>query len=357
MAGRTSIGLDIGTSGVRAAELEFTKKGITLQKFGQVALPEGAVRDGEVQNTEAVAAALRELWSATHFSSKTVIVGVANQRVIVRQVELPAAPLDELRKTLPYQVPEAIPMPVEHALLDFYPLEEVTSPEGGQVLRGMLVAAARDMVSTQLEAVQLAGLRPVVVDLTAFAVLRSLAEADEVGMGGQPLEALVDVGSRVTNIVVHQGGVPRFVRILLMGGQDVTDAVAERRGVPQNEAEALKHEHGLTQPQADASSDQQALARVIDVAGQAFVDQVRGSLDYFVASSGASGIDRIVLTGGGSRLLGLAERLQEVTRYQVVRGAPFADLTIGSTGLDEDQLRYVEPLATVPVGLALGGAA
>lgn len=357
MAGRTSIGLDIGTSGVRAAELQFSKKGITLEKFGQVALPEGAVRDGEVHDPAAVAQALKDLWSHTKFSSKEVIVGVANQKVIVRQVELPAAPLDELRKTLPYQVQEAIPMPVEHALLDFYPLEEVTNDDGSQMLRGMLVAAAREMVSAQLEAVQHAGLRPVVVDLTAFAVLRSLAEADELGMGSMPLEALVDVGARVTNIVVHQGGIPRFVRILLMGGQDVTDAVAERRGVPQNEAEALKHERGLTPVEADSGSETQALARVIDVAGQAFVDQVRGSLDYFVASSGVPGIDRVVLTGGGSRLTGLAERLQEASRCEVIRGNPFADLTVGSTGLSDDQLQFVEPLATVPVGLALGGAA
>ena len=111
------------------------------------------------------------------------------------------------------------------------------------MLRGLLVAASRDMVNASLEAVQKAGLSPVMVDLTSFAVIRSLADADHLGMGAQ-VEALVDVGARVTNIVVHQGGVPRFVRILLMGGQDVTDAVAERMGVPQEQAEAIKQQLG-----------------------------------------------------------------------------------------------------------------
>ena len=227
MAGRTAIGLDIGTSGVRAAELHFGKGDVTLAKFGQVALPEGAVRDGEVIDPVAVGQAIKQLWAHTKFSSKKVVVGVANQRVIVRQVDLPWLPPDELKKSLPYQVQDFIPMPVETAVLDFYPLEETTNDAGGRTLRGLLVAASREMVLNAVHAVQKAGLTPSMVDLSSFAVLRSMARPDHLGLSSQ-VEALVDVGARVTNIVVHEGGVPRFIRILLMGGQDLTDAVAER---------------------------------------------------------------------------------------------------------------------------------
>ena len=227
MAARTAIGLDIGTSGVRAAELAFGKSGITLEKFGQVALPEGAVRDGEVVQPGAVAEAIRQLWAHTKFSGKDVIVGVANQKVIVRQVDLPWQPLDELKESLPFAVQDTIPMAVDQALLDYYPLEELTTEDGTRTYRGLLVAAQRDMVEAQLNAVTDAGLNPVMVDLTAFAVLRSLADSDDLGMGGT-MEALIDVGARVTNIVIHEGGVPRFVRILLMGGADVTDALVDR---------------------------------------------------------------------------------------------------------------------------------
>lgn len=351
MASRTAIGLDIGTSGVRAAELVFGKSGITLEKFGQVALPDGAVRDGEVLNSTAVAEAIKELWAHTKFSSKKVIVGVANQKVIVRQVDLMSQPMDELRASLAFQVQDTIPMPVEQAVLDFYPLEEFTDGSGSQMVRGLLVAAHREMVQAQLEAVRRAGLSPVMVDLTAFAVLRSLAEPDALGMGGR-MEALVDVGARVTNIIVHEGGVPRFVRILLMGGANVTDALADRTAKSPEEAEALKHELGMLDD--GAPPDQRAAGRVVATAGQAFGDQVRGSLDYYVASPGARPIERIVLTGGGSRLHGLAERLEASTRIPVERGAAFGELAIGKTGLTADQLGFVEPLAAVPVGLALG---
>ena len=113
------------------------------------------------------------------------------------------------------------------------------------MLRVLLVAAARDMVDSALLAVERAGLTPSMVDLTSFAVLRSLVSMDHTGLDSLDAEALVDVGASVTNIVVHQGGVPRFVRILLMGGADITDAVAERLGVPLDQAESVKQTTGL----------------------------------------------------------------------------------------------------------------
>ena len=114
MASRV-VGLDIGTSGVRAAELTLGKGAATLERFGQVALPEGAVRDGEVVDVAAVAAAVKQLWAQAKFSTKKVVVGVANQKVVVRQVDLPWLPLDELKKSLAYQVQDFIPLPVEQA--------------------------------------------------------------------------------------------------------------------------------------------------------------------------------------------------------------------------------------------------
>lgn len=338
---------------MRAAELVVGKTGITLEKFGQVALPSGAVRDGEVIDVDAVADAIKQLWAHTKFSGKKVVVGVANQKVLVRTISLPAAPLSEIKETLAYQVQDSIPLAVDNALLDFYPLDEVEE-NGRSMVRGLLVAAARDMVLTHLQAVQKAGLSPVMVDLTAFAVLRSLADHDRLGLGA-PLEALVDVGARVTNIIIHEGGVPRFVRILQMGGQDVTDAVADRTNASQAEAEELKRELGMRT--TGDTTEQQAAGRVMETAGKAFAEQVRGSLDYYAASAGGQPVSRIVLTGGGARLGGLAETLQSVTRVEVTRGRAFSDLELGKTGLTPEQVQFVEPGASVPVGLALGGVA
>jgi type IV pilus assembly protein PilM len=350
VAGRSAIGLDIGTSGVRAAELSFGKSQVTLEKFGQVALPEGAVRDGEVVDPSAVGEAIKQLWTHTKFSSKKVVIGVANQKVIVRQVDLPWLPDDEVKQSLGFQVQDFVPMPVEHAVLDFFTLEEFTNDNGGRMRRGMLVAASREMVMNAVHAVEKAGLTATSVDLSSFAVLRSLANADHLGMGGE-VEALVDVGARVTNIVVHQGGAPRFIRILLMGGQDLTDAVAERMGVSNPQAEAVKQELGLTPNVPEQSV---IASRVLESSAARLVDEIRGSLDYYTASTASVHISRIVLTGGGARLIGLAEALGNATRTPVVSGNPMDGMAVGRTGLSPEQITFVQPLAVVPVGLALG---
>ncbi len=348
MAGRSAIGLDIGTSGVRAAEVNFGKGEITLAKFGQVALEDGAVRDGEVMDVEAVGRAIKELWSHTKFSSTKVVLGVANQKVIVRQIDLPYLQGDELKRSLPFQVQDYIPMPVEHAVLDFHPLEEVED-DGTRLLRGLLVAASREMVLNSVHAAQKGGLTPTTVDLSSFAVLRSLGRSSLLGLSGES-EALVDIGARVTNIIVHEAGSPRFIRILIMGGQDLTETMAERMGVSLPQAETLKQQRGLGGDENDPAG------RVLESAVATFVDEVRGSLDYFQASQSSSRIGRILVTGGGSRLTGLSERLAQTTRIPVEIGNPFGTMAMGKTGLSPEQIQFVEPLAVVPVGLALGAA-
>jgi type IV pilus assembly protein PilM len=353
VGGRSAVGLDIGTSGVRAAELSLGRGTPRLDRFGQVALPAGAVNDGEVIDVELVAGALKKLWAEAKFSSKRVALGVANQKVVVRQADIPWMEQGELKKALAYQVADLIPMPIEQAILDFHPLEEFVSENGGRMLRVLLVAAARDMISSALAAVEKAGLSPVSIDLSPFAVIRSLADPDHLGLATDA-EALVDIGARVTNIAVHQGGIPRFVRILLMGGSDLTDAVAERMGVPIEEAEVAKQQLGI--PGAPAERESHPAARVIESAVSSFLEEVRGSLDYYLASPGATPIRRVVLAGGGSRLRNLASRLSTATRLPVDIAQPLTSLRVGKTGLSADQLAYIEPLVAVPVGLALGAA-
>jgi type IV pilus assembly protein PilM len=208
------------------------------------------------------------------------------------------------------------------------------------------------MVGSALDAVTRAGLVPSTVDLTSFAVLRSqVGSSPGVAVQG---EALVDIGASVTNIVVHQGGVPRFVRILLMGGSDITDAVAERLGVPADEAERLKQRTGLAV--VPAQVDPNPASRAIESTGSALLEEVRSSLDYYMAQPGSVRIGRVVLSGGGSRLAGLLERLSTATRLPVDYAHPLSVLRLGKTGLTPEQLSHVEPLVTVPVGLALVAA-
>ncbi len=298
-----------------------------------------------------VSAAIRRLWSEGGFRPKRVVLGVANQRVIVRQAELPAMSEADLQSALQFEAQELIPIPVEDAILDFQILEEQVSSTGDPRMRILLAAAQKDMVRTHLAAVQGAGLSASAVDLIPFALVRAL-----LGSGGQAFaetvaEAIVCIGGGVTNVVVHERGIPRFVRILLVGGDDISDAIARELDVDLDEAEDLKR-------RADISSSDPNVAR----AGQVVLDrlaplveEIRGSLDYYLAQSQSSPIDRVLVTGGGSRTPGLMERLQSQLGGRVEPARPLAALRMGAITLSEAQLADLEPLLAVPIGLALAG--
>lgn len=334
--------------------MSLTKRPMVLERFGQVALPPGAVRAGEVVNTDTVASAIKHLWTSAGFSTKKVVLGVANQKVVVRQVDLPWMPPAELKSSLGFQVADYIPMPLEEALLDFHPLEEVRDENGGRALRVLLVAALRPMVESLVESATKAGLSVQGVDLTSFAVMRALSAGTDMSMEGYA-EAFVDIGASVTNIVVQSEGIPRFVRILLMGGDDVTEAVAERVGVPYEQAEAVKVQMGLTVAGQDGP-DAHPASRVIGSTVAQIVEEIRGSIDYYLAQPSALRLGRIVLSGGGGRLAGLDAWLSAATRLPVERAEPMAALKLGRLGLTPDQIEHVRPLAVVPVGLAMGAA-
>lgn len=351
-----TIGLDIGSSTVRAVQIAPSRRGhATLERVGQVPLAPGAVRDGEVVEPDLVATAVRELWNVGGFKGRRVALGVSNQQVVVRQVDLPYLPDKELRQSLPFQVDDAIPIPVEQALLDFHPLETLSGDDGRMLSRILLVAAQREMVQRLIEAVTRARLEPVMVDLDAFAMLRSLAPESSRALLDEPAgELLVDLGSVVTNLVVHAHGVPRFVRILLLGGDAITDELQQTMALGREEAERRKIELGLVEPVRLLEAEQDA--RIVAERAGRFIDEVRGSLDYYAAQPDAVPVRRVVLTGGGSRLRGLAERLADTLGIPVERGHPMQELRIGAVGLRHEELVALEPDLAVAIGLALAAA-
>jgi type IV pilus assembly protein PilM len=342
---KTRIGLDVGSTAVRAAEVTSSDRP-SLVRAAQVGLPSGAVENGEIRDPAAVAEALRELWRKGGFRSKQVYMGVGNQRVVVREVVLPWLPEKELKESLPYQVQEFIPIPVEDAVLDFDVLEEFEH-EGGRMLRVLLVAAQRNMVDAVLGAAHQAKLDPVGLDLVPFALVRSVGEPDGHVFDGGGEEALVDVGAEITSIVVHDHGVPRFVRILPTGGNDITQAVARALSVPHEEAEMLK-----VGEQVESVASVEDARRVAYGRAATFVDEIRSSLEFYAAQTPGARVTRVLVTGGGSNLGGFPELLQERLGIIVEPGRPFEKVEPGT-----DTAREAEALLAVAIGLAIPGGA
>ncbi len=351
---RRLIGLDIGTNAVRVAEIE-PGDPPRLTSFGQVALPPGAMRDGEVVDPAAVSAAIQRLWSELSLKKGPVRVGVATPRVLVRTVDLPTMSDVELACALRFQAHELIPIPLEDAVLDFQVLEALSIPEVGSdgtpsqpMSRVLLAAAHKDLIRNLTGAVRAAGLTVASVDLVPLALVRSVGR--RVSDNGGGVEAIVSVGGGVTVVVVHELGIPRFVRILGSGARLVTDAIARDLELTQDQAEAVKREDERA-PVDLRQRAHAAMARPISD----LVEQIRGSLDYYRTQPDAIRLLRVTLTGGGSLTPGLADQLVDTVGVPVDLARPREHIAVGDIGFPDDRLPLLDPFMPVPVGLALGG--
>jgi type IV pilus assembly protein PilM len=344
---KTRIGLDVGSTAVRAAELAEGSPP-TVVRAAQVPLPAGAVENGEVREVEAVSEGLRELWTRGGFKSRKVWMGVGNQRVVVREIALPTMPEKELRQSLGFQVQEFIPMPVDEAVLDYHLIEELEI-DGRQMLRLLLVAAQKAMVDTLVTSATNAKLEPVGLDLVPFAMVRAVGAAGagmELERTGD--EAVVDVGAHVTNIVVHAAGETRFVRILPSGGRDITVAIARGLTVDDEIAERLKRGEVVEESTA---TPEQALEIAMQRATQ-FVDEIRSSLEFYTAQTQGARIERLLISGGGSKLAGFIDIVRQRIPVTVEPGRVFSK--VGSQlSLSEDAQAEAEPVLATAVGLAI----
>jgi type IV pilus assembly protein PilM len=354
---KTRIGLDVGSTAVRAAELTEGSPP-TVVRAAQVPLPAGAVENGEVRDSEAVSEALRELWTKGGFRSRKVWMGVGNQRVVVREIALPTMPEKELRQSLGFQVQEFIPMAVDEAVLDYHLIEEI-EVEGRQMLRLLLVAAQKVMVDKLVAAATNAKLEPMGLDLVPFAMVRAVG-ATGAGMelertGG---EAVVDVGAHVTNIVVHAAGETRFVRILPSGGRDITVAIARGMSLEDDVAERLKRGE-LPRDTEPTSEEAREFAKqhvqALEIASQRatqFVDEIRSSLEFYTAQTQGARVDRLLVSGGGSKLEGFMEIVRQRIPVTVEPGRVFSK--VGSQlSLSRDAQAEAEPVLATAVGLAI----
>jgi len=340
------VGLDIGHGVLRAAEVAggSTAKP-RLMKYHEVTFPADATREGEVVEQDVIVRALKQLWTAGKFKTRDVVLGVGNQRVLTRDLSVPKVPLDRIKEALPFQVQDLLPIPVAEAVLDFYPVSEVQG-ETGPMIQGLLVAAAKSSVLANVRAVQAAGLNPIDVDLTPFALTRALLA----GKTQHGTVALVHVGATTSCVVIASDGVPQFVRIIPLGGEEVSSALVNGLGMTPVDAERVKGTMGLVR---DAYSPElvaacETIIRITDD----LLGSLRDTINFYRNTRPNDPIAHLVISGGGSRLRGFPAALEEVTRLQVELGDATDRFSIAKT-IDIHSLPTVLPSMGVALGLTL----
>jgi type IV pilus assembly protein PilM len=315
---KSIVGLDVEAGSVAAAEIGAGGS----RDVSQVAirpLDGGLIKEGEVVDTEALSEALRAMFTE-HKLSRTVRLGVANQRVAVRTMRLPLIEdPEELETAVRFQAQEHLPMPLDQAVLDHQVVSRYSGEDGTRGMEVVAVAARRDMLSALLNAVRGAGLKPVGIDLSAFALIRALAadtgaDSAEDATGDQALPAVLycNLGD-VTNLAVARGSSCLFTRISPFGVEVIAQRLAERRTLSLDHARQWLVHVGLQQPPEAIEGDAEIVSAARDVLEEGaskLADELRLSLEFYGAQEGVPPVQRIVVAGPGSTIPGLADRLQ-----------------------------------------------
>lgn len=317
MANRV-VGVDFGHGVVRGVEID--DPGTRRQRVvgtGAVPLDPETVVSGEVRDPGAVASTLKQLWSKSGFRAKRVVLGMGNSRVLARDLQVPVRPLPQIREGLQFLVADLLPMPLENAVLDYYPIATTTDANGIAMYEGMLIAALKDVVLQNAKAVRLAGLELVGVDLIPFALVRTLADP-----GSPETTAFIDVGATTTIIVFATGGVPEFVRIVPIGGEDITRSLMELGQLSRDQAEQIKRAVGLTADGVEARY--RPVVELMIARSSELMTSIRDTIQYF-SDTRSRRVAGIVLTGGGARLGHFAETVTAWSRVPAAIDGRFAD--------------------------------
>jgi type IV pilus assembly protein PilM len=345
-------GLKIGASQLAAAQVHNNGSPELVQIARQELAP-GVIVGGELRDPDALADALKDFFKRHKLPRQGVRLGLANNRIGVRIFEIGGIDdVKQLENAIRFRAHEALPIPIEEAVIDWQVLDEREDEDGGVVRRILLVVAYRDLVDRYVAACTKAGIKLVGIDLEAFALLRVLAEPlpSEAGPA-HAATVVVAVGHDRSTFAVSDGRVCEFSRVLDWGGSTLNVAIARELDIAPSEAEAVKRAlsmirndtpEGLTDDQAGRVRE--AVRRQLE----SFARELVSSLQFYQNQAGSLGIGEIVLTGGTAHLHGLAEELQRLIGVSVRPGDPLARVKVGR------KIKDAEQIGSLAVAIGLG---
>ncbi len=350
---KRSIGLDIGTNAVRAAEIRHGDVPV-VSRLGQVALANGAVHEGEVLDPVSVASALKELWKEAQFEGKSVRVGVAPSRAIVRTIEVPDLPINELRSLIGFELSDHVPLDPASTTFGIVPLDQIESSNGPR-RRVLLAAAPIAVVNPMIETIRKAGLRVEAVDVAPLALSRAFRALDTPRADGDntpSVDAVISIGGETLLAVVAENGQLLFNRKApSQAGSQFTARIQDHLSIPLELAEMAKRRIATDDTRHLLASVATMTSAVIEE----LADEIHESIDYYLSQLGSRPIDRILITGGGSLLLGLDQIIAERTGYPTSYGNPFEGLGFNVPGLEQEDCSIVSQFVASAIGYALGG--
>ena len=338
------VGLDIGSSAVKAVELKPVGKAYKVTAFGSEPIPPDSIVDGAIIDGGAVADAIRRLFESRAIKTREVAASLSGNAVIVKKISLPVMTEAELSESIYWEAEQYIPFDIQDVNLDYQILDPGNGPGGKGSMDVLLVAAKKEKIADYTGVIAQAGRTAVVVDVDAFA----LQNAYEVNYGIEPTHVVVllNAGASATNINIIQGDQSVFTRDVSIGGNAYTEALQKELNLPFEQADQLKRGHA-----ADGVTFEEARP-VLRAVSENVMLEIQKTFDFFKATAASDRIDRIVVSGGASRAEGFSEMLTERFSAPVEIFDPFKRVTLDKK-LQVEAQADVSPTAAVAVGLAL----
>jgi type IV pilus assembly protein PilM len=339
------VGLDIGSSAVKAVELKVSGKAFKVVAYASEPVPPDSIVDGAIIDGAAVADAIRRVFENKAFKTKEVAASLSGNAVIVKKINLPVMTEAELAESIYWEAEQYIPFDIQDVNLDYQILDAGTGEESKGTMDVLLVAAKKEKIADYTGVISQAGRVPVIVDVDAFA----LQNAYEVNYGLEPdqVVVLLNAGASAININILTGDQSTFTRDISIGGNSYTEAVQKELNLPFDSAEQLKR--GMP---VDGVNPED-VTPVLQAMTENVLLEIQKTFDFFKATASSDRIDRIVLSGGASRVSGFVESLQERFNTAVEVFDPFKKISFDPAKLGVTDPDGLSPAAAVAVGLAL----
>jgi type IV pilus assembly protein PilM len=350
---KSLVGLDIGSSAVKAVELKPAGKGYKVTAFGSEAIPPDSIVDGAIIDGAAVADAIRRLFDSRKIQTKDVAASLSGNAVIVKKITLPVMTETELGESIYWEAEQYIPFDIQDVNLDYQIVESAANagePAAAKTtMEVLLVAAKKEKIADYTGVIAQAGRSAVVVDVDAFA----LQNAFEANYGTEPdqVVVLLNAGASATNINILQGDQSVFTRDISIGGNAYTEALQKELNLPFEAADQLKRGEPV-----DGVTFEEA-GPVLRAVTENVMLEIQKTFDFFKATAASDRVDRIVVSGGASRAEGFLEMLGERFSAPVELFDPFRRVAFDTKRFGVDRVEEVGATAAVAVGLALRRAA
>ena len=337
------IGLDIGSSCVKAVQLKRKANGWALQAFGMQPLVPQTIVDGTIMDQGAVSEAIRQLWSRLKLRQKEVAIAIAGHSVIIKKIAVPMMKPEELAANIRNEAEHHIPFGRDDVEIDYHVTNPMTASGQTELL---LVAAKKEVVSDYIQVVRDANLSPQVVDVAAFASQNGF----EVNYQLDPRDTvvLINIGAAISNINIVRSGVSLFTRDVTIGGNAFTEEIQKQMGIAADEAEAYKVGGNQTE---DGVVPQEVL-RVMEGVSEVMAGEFQRSLDFFLATTADANVTRIVLAGGSSKVTSLHRAIERRSRLPLEVADSWKRVEVDGS-LDRNYLAAHSPEALIGVGLAM----